>query len=106
MDQEPTPSVVTASLFSPFECSKPNTGFSQLEIGDHEILKFYFVRNRWYDGLPGSVRRILMIELQDQVLFLPANYAKKFNDSDKMLQAVNDDSTKRFIRFAGKNDAG
>lgn len=55
---------------------KPYKGFSQLAIGNHEISRFKLVKNKMYNSSnPASLPRIILVELKDQVLFLPEYFA-------------------------------
>lgn len=72
-------------LFKPeFESTKPYRGFKNLAQGRHKIIKFELVKNRFSsdgEGQPSaSARFCVMIELQDEVLFLPTHLAKKINN--------------------------
>lgn len=104
MESTSAKSVDTANIFKIFDISKPYYGFADLQVGNYEIISFKFVQNKWYDSeKKNSLKRILMVELSDQVLFLPAIFAKNFNDDDAVLEAVNNDKIKRFLCYRGKN---
>lgn len=92
------------NLFKPFQSSKPYFGFNHLEEGNYEIVLFRFVRNKFFDGTEGQLKRNLIAELKDQIVFLPAIIARNFNDDDELLDDVNNDGVKRFLRFGGKNN--
>lgn len=92
-------------LFNQFESSKPYKGFAKLNIGNYEIKSFRLVRNKWYNPEnTDSLERILLAELDDQVIFLPSYMAKNFKDDDKLVEAVNNDGIKRFLCFGGRRD--
>lgn len=85
---------------------KPYIGFSKLPHGYYEVFKFRFVRNKNYrpeakdPGLP----RIILVELNDQVLFLPQYFARDFNDDDEKLDKLNTDGIKKYLYFGGKRE--
>lgn len=89
-------------LFNPFENSKPYYGFKKLEIGNYEVFNFRLVRNRWFNPeIADSLKRILLAELEDQIIFLPSYMAINFKDDDKLVEAINNDGIKRFLCFGG-----
>lgn len=91
----------------PFAPEKPYNGFDELPIGNYEILSFAFVRNQYYD--PDDKRsppRIIMIELSDQILFLPPYMALKLRDDDEKLKSLNEDGVKRYLCYGGRRAEG
>lgn len=93
------------NLFKPNLSSKPYFGFGSLEEGEHEIVTFRFARNRFYDSkTEGSLKRNLIAELEDQIVFLPAIIARNFDDNDDLLEEINNDGIKRFLRFGGRKN--
>lgn len=66
---------------------KPYYGFSNLAPGHYEVECFRFVKNRFYkpDVENPDVPRSLMVELKDQVLFLPSRFAKRLDNDDGKL---------------------
>lgn len=93
------------NLFKPFQNTKPYFGFNSLEEGNYEIVTFRFVRNKFYDPKADNpLKRNLVAELKDQILFLPAVIARNFLDDDVLLDEINNDGVKRFLRFGGKKD--
>lgn len=90
-------------LFKRFLDSKPYNGYENLEIGVYEIISLKFVPNQFYNELnPTSLKRNLMAELSNQVVYLPSVIARNFKDDDVKLEAVNNDGVKRFLSFRGK----
>lgn len=90
-------------LFNPYAFSKPYRGFESLPIGNHEVISFKLIRNRYYNPeILNSMRRVLLAELHDQVLFLPAYMAFNFNDDDNLVNALNNDGIKRYLCFEGR----
>lgn len=88
---------------------KPYFGFSTLPHGYHEILNFRFMNNKNYkpdenDEKKKSAKRILVVELKDQILFLPEYFALKLNDNDAELDEMNNDGEKKFLYFGGKRE--
>lgn len=84
-----------------FKPSKPYFGFSKLQIGNHEIFSFRFVKNKLYNKYPenpGS-ERSLMVELKDQVLFLPEYIGSQFDEA-KIVE-LNNDGVKKYMFFGG-----
>lgn len=82
--------------------SKPYIGFAKLSHGNHEIKRFRFVTNKLYN--PESVKSlkpILLVELADQVLFLPEYFAVNLNNDDKKVYELNSDGVKKFLYFGG-----
>lgn len=83
---------------------KPYVGFTKLDHGLYEVVGFRFIKNRFYkEGSSSDVKRTLLVELNDQVLFLPSYFAKRLNDSDEKLNALNA-GEKKYMHFEGKRD--
>lgn len=61
--------------------SKPYHGFAKLEIGYHQIVCFRNVKNKFGKKGDGSEKSIL-VELNDEVLFLPQYFLQKINEED------------------------
>lgn len=79
---------------------KEYKGFKFLDIGYHEIIKFRFVKNKFADS-NGESNRTLLVELKDEVLFLPQYFADIFNDDDSKIEQLNNDGIKKFLYFGG-----
>lgn len=87
----------------PFGPEKPYYGFKNLQPGNYEILSFRFVHNQYHDASnERSPRRIVLIELEEQVLFLPPYMALKLRDDDDILEGYNNDGIKRYLCFGGR----
>lgn len=71
-------------LFKPFGAAKPYKGFAKLAIGNYEIEKFRLVKNKFAANDPTAPKKTVLVELADQVLFLPAYFSTNFNDDDKI----------------------
>lgn len=82
---------------------KPYYGFKQLREGHYEVVKFRLVKNKMYkaNAEKPMLKRILLVELKDQVLFLPQYFAEKFNDDDSKVDELNNDGVKKFMYFGG-----
>lgn len=87
--------------------SKPYIGFSKLQHGYFEIERFRFVKNKMYnenneDHVQKKLKRILLVELSDQVLFLPEYFAAGLNDDDAKIDELNNDGITKYLYFGGK----
>lgn len=86
--------------------NKPYYGFTKISIGYHEIQSFRSVKNKFGKKSEGSEKSIL-IELEDQVLFLPQYFWQKINETD--IQALNkciEDGEQIYLYFGGKQKEG
>lgn len=63
---------------SDFENPKPYKGFKNLSRGVYKIFKFKMVKNKFIKDGGDSSKFSVMVELENQVLFLPQHLAKKF----------------------------
>lgn len=84
---------------------KPYKGFSRLPYGYHEVFNFRLVKNKLYNPNvvnQNKLKRVLLVELVDQVLFLPQQFAYNFEDSDEKVNELNTDGVKKFMFFGGK----
>lgn len=90
--------------------SKPYHGFKNLLIGNYKIVRFRMVMNRYYR--PGSenpgLKKTLLVELEDQILFLPEYITAKFSGNKEEILQLNEDNKdkKLFLCFNGKRDTG
>lgn len=84
--------------------SKPYHGFSKLDLGYYEIERFRFVKNKLYNPNVENPRlkRVLLVELKEEVLFLPEYFATNFNDDDAKVEELNSDGVKKYLYFGGK----
>lgn len=86
------------------QSSKPYHGFCNLSIGYHSIKEFRFVKNKYAKKHDGSTKSIL-VELANEVLFLPQHFNQKINQSE--LEELNSCIKKGeaiFLYFGGKED--
>lgn len=88
------------------QAGKPYKGFPNLSIGNHKIVKFKLVRNVYHEQSEGSSKRVILIELEDQILFLPQYFAVKFNNDAKKVDELNNDGIVKYLYFGGKRPSG
>lgn len=93
---------------SNIEEGKPYYGFSKLAIGNHEIIKFRVVKNKQYiaSNAKTGLKHAILVELKDQVLFLPPHFSRKFIGEDgdvctAKVDELNADTDKTFLYFGG-----
>lgn len=84
---------------------KEYKGFSKLNLGLHEIVKFRLVNNKFYDPKdkePG-LKKTLLVELIDQVLFMPTYISEKFNGkNEEKIAEWNNNGEKKYLLYSGK----
>lgn len=86
---------------------KPYYGFKDLAIGNHKIELFRFVKNKNYDSKdPKSLPRVILVELADQILFLPEYFAAILEDDDEKINELNSDGIDKYLSFGGKRPSG
>lgn len=82
---------------------KPYIGFSKLKHGHHRIVHFKLVKNKMYNANnTNALKRVLLVELKDQVLFLPEYFARPFNDDEAKVNELNTDGVPKILYFGGK----
>lgn len=81
---------------------KPYIGFAKLNLGYHSILEFRAVNTRFTPKDETSI----LIELNDQILFLPQYFRKKLEDKDlaELNSSIKNDNEKVYLEFGGKNE--
>lgn len=85
--------------------NKPYLGFEKLSHGNHEIVKFRLVRSTFCKLDPENKpipRKCLLVELEDQVLFLPEYISKEFENREDKVAELNEDGIKKFLFFGGR----
>lgn len=85
--------------------NKPYHGFAKLAIGYHEIRCFRSVKNKF--GKKGTSGKSILVELADQILFLPQYFWQKLNEND--LQELNtsiEEGEYIYLYFGGKQEEG
>lgn len=84
---------------------KPYLGFKQLSIGNHEIVKFRVVTNKQYrEGAPDTTKKALLVELEDQVLFLPHYFFEEVECDEEKVYELNKDGVKKYLFFGGERE--
>lgn len=84
------------------QSNKPYRGFSKLDMGCHKVVNFRLTKNKFGKKSDGSNLSIL-VELEDQVLFLPSYFRQRLKDVD--LQELNDSIESNeniYLYFGGK----
>lgn len=82
--------------------NKPYRGFGKLSNGYHEIKDFRIVKNKFAKKNDTNTKSIL-IELSDEVLFLPHHFAKLLNeDAVQQLNSTINKGEPVYIYFGGK----
>lgn len=85
-----------------FKPNKPYHGFAKLSIGYHEIRSFRYVKNKFGKKGDGSNRTIL-VELNDEVVFLPQYFCQKLNDADlNELNSTIEKNQHVYLYFGGR----
>lgn len=86
--------------------NKPYYGFTKLAVGFHEVIVFRVVKNKFGKKGEGSNKTIL-VELADQVLFLPQYFWQRLNEDDiRELNTEIEKNKKIYVYFGGKQDTG
>lgn len=82
--------------------NKQYLGFAKLSVGFHEILCFRYVKNKYGKKSDGSNKSIL-IELDNEVLFLPQYFCQQLTQSDlnDLNKSINKNK-KMFLYFGGR----
>lgn len=85
--------------------SKPYFGFSKLKVGYYECVAFRIVNNKQYkpDAENPGLKQTLLVELKDQVLFMPKHISAKFIDNQQNFEALTSSTEKIFLFFGGSN---
>lgn len=84
--------------------NKPYLGFAKLSLGFHQIFNFRSVKNKFGKKGEGSAKSI-MVELDEQVLFLPQYFSQKINEEDMSeLNAGIEKNESVYIYFGGRDE--
>lgn len=75
--------------------SKPYFGFTKLALGYHEILRFKIVKNKF-------AKKIILVELKDEIVFLPQYYMDVLSEQD--VNELNSTDEKQFLFFGGRSE--
>lgn len=90
------------NVLKKLEENKPYYGFTKLSIGFHRIALFRVVKNKFEKK--EDVKSIL-VELEDQVIFLPQYFREKISDSDVCeLNSCINKNKDIYLHFGGKNE--
>lgn len=81
--------------------SKPYLGFAKLAIGNHKIMCLRIVKNKFAKKGEGNGKSII-VELSDQILFLPQHFAQNLGSSD--IEELNASKEAVFLHFGGQQD--
>lgn len=96
------------NFFRPeFENSKPYHGFKELARGMHKIIRFKLVKNKFAKseaeaGGSANPPASVIVELKNEVLFLPQHLARKFNNDPNIISQINESGITFYLYFAGK----
>lgn len=80
-------------------CGKPYHGFGKLAVGFYQIECFRMVKNKFVKKGETNKKSIL-IELADQILFLPQYFSQKLKESD--INELNDSDDEIYLHFGGQ----
>lgn len=83
--------------------SKPYLGFAKLAKGNHKVIDFRIVKNKFGKKNEGTGKSIL-VELEDQILFLPQHFTRTLKEADIM--ELNDSSEIIYLHFNGQIEGG
>lgn len=84
--------------------NKPYNGFGKLSIGFHQIESFRVTKNKFGKKGEGNSKSIL-IELSDEVLFLPQYFWNKLTEDDiKTLNSSIEANDRVYLYFGGKHE--
>lgn len=78
---------------------KPYYGFTHLETGYHKIFEFRLIKNG-YAEKGDKNQKSLLVELKDEILFLPKHFSTNMNNED--IEELNTDGEEKFLFFGGK----
>ena len=82
--------------------SKPYKGYSKLPVGAYEVLSFRLVNNKNYDKRNhNSPKKTIIVEIDDQVLFLPDYFVLALKEDEKKVQELNTDGVRKYLFFGG-----
>lgn len=83
---------------------KPYRGFNNLPVGYHQVFRLRSVKNKFGKKASGTSKSIL-VELEDQVVFLPQYFWQKINEKDiENLNSFIDGGEEIYLYFGGKQE--
>lgn len=81
--------------------NKAYLGFTKLSIGYHKIISFRSTKNKF--GKKGE--KSILVELDDQVLFLPQHFNMKINEDDiRELNSSIEKNNSVYLHFGGRDE--
>lgn len=85
--------------------NKPYRGFSKLPLGNHLILNFRTVKNKFCKK--GDPAKTILVELQNEVVFLPNHFMQKISEPElKLLNELIEEGQNVYLFFGGKTEGG
>lgn len=81
--------------------NKAYLGFAKLAIGYHKIISFRSTKNKF--GKKGE--KSILVEIDDQVLFLPQHFSAKINEDDiRELNSSIEKNETIYLHFGGRDE--
>lgn len=82
---------------------KAYKGFANLDLGFHLIECFRLVKNKYKKKVEGNKKSII-VELKDEILFLPAYFLQKLSEDDinELNSSISSEGEKVYLYFEGK----
>ncbi|XP_031626920.1 uncharacterized protein LOC116343151 [Contarinia nasturtii] len=82
--------------------TKAYNGFSKLPHGYHKIYKFKLANNKQFNPKEKkTAKKVLLVELKDEVLFLPEYFALAIKEDERKVFDLNNDGVEKFLFFGG-----
>lgn len=82
---------------------KPYNGFAKLPEGAHKIYNFKLVPNKLYNAKDKkSLKKVIMIELKEEVLFLPEYFCAAIKQDESKIDELNNDGIAKYLYFGGR----
>lgn len=85
---------------------KPYLGFKNLKIGNHEIISFKLIKNKFYRGGSDVAKKTLIAELENEIVFLPSYISDRIGYSAERVAEINLEPIKKYLVFNGKHADG
>lgn len=83
--------------------NKPYLGFAKLAIGNHKIEGFKIVKNKYADKNEPDNKTSIMVELYEEILYLPPYFRTKLSDADvDDLNKCISENENVYLYFGGK----
>lgn len=88
------------------KANKPYLGFPKLSVGYHQVLCFQSVKNK-FGKKTGVSNKSILLELKEQVVFLPQYFWQKINEKDlEDLNSLIENGEFIYLFFGGKQQEG